>query len=138
MAPVKTTRPVLPGEIYRSNDLRDVNRCLRVVAVGREHVVVEKVGSFGSAWIAITGARQTRIRRSAFHSKAQRGYTLIDSPVPTRRIVVEIDGADELISQRLFLAIEQEAQDFRDHHTQVTISVDGSHHTTVTGKRSIG
>ena len=135
MAPVKTTRPVLPGEIYRSNDLRDVNRLLRVLTVSRETVFVQKVERFGEAYVPVGGARETRIRRSAFHSKAQRGYTLIESPIPARSIAVTIDGADDLIAQRLLLALEQEATDFAAHHSRVSIIVDGAHQIEVVGTR---
>jgi hypothetical protein len=137
---VKPRPPVLPGEIYRDNDGRQGShgtRYVQVVVVDGERAHVQRVKKDGSGWVHEAQFPSTRIRLAAFHSRAQTGFTLIDTPWPAQRLTVEVTGGTDLIIQRLIYAIESEAHEFQSEFASIAITADGSKVLDITGKRRL-
>lgn len=136
---VNRQKPVLPGQVFRDNDSRVTHgiRYVQVLAVDSNSVWARRVTKIGDEWIGDESYRTTRIRIKVFHSKAQTGFTLVDSPVPVRKMTIEIEGADDLIAQRLLHAIDREAREFDGHFTHLQVSADGSSMLALRGKRTV-
>jgi hypothetical protein len=135
---VKPRPPVLPGEIYRDNDIRSTGsgpRYVQVVVVDGERAHIQGVYRFGQGWVS--NGRQTRVRLQAFHSKSQRGFTLVESPWPAQRLTIEVTAGTSLLIQRLIYSIETEAHEFQSEFASIAITADGSKVLDITGKRRL-
>lgn len=137
---MKPRPPVLPGEIYRDNDNRTSGtgtRYVQIVVVDGQRAHVQRVRKNGGGWVHDERFPSTRIRLAAFHSKAQTGFTLIDTPWPAQRLTIEVTGGTDLIVQRLIYAIESEAHEFGSEFASIAISADGSKVLDINGKRRL-
>lgn len=133
---MKQTRPVLPGQVFRSNDRRET-RYVRVIGIHGDHANVEPVygGQRTGHWHAHAHARVTAIRLRAFNSPSQRGFTLVDAPWPVDAIRIDIQDGSDLFVDRLVRAIEQEARDFLGEHRHLRVMVRDTPVLEVTGGR---
>lgn len=139
------TRPhkrlIVTGQVYRSNDWRDGDRYVQVLAVTETSAVVKRVRLEGTGsqerWVDMPGFRHTRINRKSFGLTGSRGFTLVDEPNPPTEIHVRVLNPHPMVVEALMRATEEVSRDMAAHHSGVSVNTTGgSVALSVQGSRS--
>lgn len=141
----EVTRPhkrlILTGQVYRSNDWRDGERYVQVLAVTETAAVVKRVRLEGTGsqerWVDMPGFRHTRINRKSFGLTGSRGFVLVDEPCPPTEIKVRVLNPHPMVVEALMRAVEEVSHDMAACHAGVSVNTTGgSVGLSVQGSRS--
>ena len=134
-------RLIVSGQVYRSNDRRDNERYVQVLAVTETAAVVKRVRldvvGGEERWVDMPGFRHTRINRKSFGLTGSWGFTLVDEPSPPTEIRLRVVDPHPQVIEALVRGAEEVSRDLSHLHGGVFVNTTGdSVALAVKGNRS--